>query len=39
MHAVAIGGTRYTFPDLKGLLAKASPARSGDRLARTLPQR
>jgi ethanolamine ammonia-lyase large subunit len=33
MHAVAINGTRYTFPDLKGLLAKASPARSGDRLA------
>jgi ethanolamine ammonia-lyase large subunit len=33
MHAVAIDGTRYTFPDLKGLLAKASPLRSGDRLA------
>ena len=33
MHAVAIDGTRYTFPDLKCLLAKASPARSGDRLA------
>jgi len=33
MHAVAIKGTRYTFPDLKSLLAKASPARSGDRLA------
>jgi ethanolamine ammonia-lyase large subunit len=33
MHAMAIDGTRYTFPDLKGLLAKASPARSGDRLA------
>ncbi len=33
MHAVAIGGTRYAFPDLKTLLAKASPARSGDRLA------
>jgi ethanolamine ammonia-lyase large subunit len=33
MRAVAIGGTRYTFPDLKDLLAKASPARSGDRLA------
>jgi ethanolamine ammonia-lyase large subunit len=33
MHAVAIEGTRYVFPDLKGLLAKASPARSGDRLA------
>jgi ethanolamine ammonia-lyase large subunit len=33
MHAVAIDGTRYTFPDLKSLLAKASPPRSGDRLA------
>jgi ethanolamine ammonia-lyase large subunit len=33
MHAVAIDGTRYAFPDLKGLLAKASPLRSGDRLA------
>jgi ethanolamine ammonia-lyase large subunit len=33
MHAVAIDGTRYIFPDLKSLLAKASPPRSGDRLA------
>src|SRR5271168_1564870 len=33
MHAVAIEGTWYTFPDLKDLLAKASPPRSGDRLA------
>jgi ethanolamine ammonia-lyase large subunit len=33
MHAVAIDGTRYAFPDLKGLMAKASPPRSGDRLA------
>jgi ethanolamine ammonia-lyase large subunit len=33
MHAVAIDGTRYAFPDLKDLLAKASPPRSGDRLA------
>ena len=30
MHAVAIDGTRYTFPDLKSLLAKATPLRSGD---------
>ena len=30
--AVALG-TRYTFHDLKTLLAKASPARSGDQLA------
>ncbi|HJV34330.1 ethanolamine ammonia-lyase subunit EutB [Geomonas sp.] len=28
-----IGNRRYIFPDLKDLLAKASPARSGDRLA------
>ncbi len=33
MHAVAIDGTRYTFPDLKTLLAKATPLRSGDVLA------
>ncbi len=33
MHAVAVDGTQYTFPDLKSLLAKASPPRSGDRLA------
>ena len=29
-----IDGTRWAFPDLKTLLAKASPARSGDVLAR-----
>src|SRR5688500_9651297 len=28
------GGTRYVFDDLKALLASASPARSGDKLAR-----
>ena len=28
-----IGDTRHTFPDLKTLLAKASPERSGDELA------
>lgn len=28
-----IGGTRYRFPELRTLLARASPARSGDRLA------
>lgn len=28
-----LGGTRYVFADLKDLLAKASPARAGDRLA------
>ena len=33
MHALAVDGTRYAFADLKGLLAKASPPRSGDRLA------
>src|ERR1700694_1938681 len=33
MYATTIHGTRYTFPGLKDLLAKASPARSGDCLA------
>jgi ethanolamine ammonia-lyase large subunit len=33
MYATTINGTRYTFPDLKALLAKASPQRSGDCLA------
>jgi ethanolamine ammonia-lyase large subunit len=33
MYAAATGGTRYTFPDLRSLLAKASPRRSGDELA------
>jgi ethanolamine ammonia-lyase large subunit len=28
-----VAGTRHAFPDLRTLLAKASPARSGDRLA------
>ncbi len=32
-YASAAAGTRYVFPDLRTLLAKASPARSGDRLA------
>ncbi len=32
--ASIIAGVRYAFPDLRTLLAKASPARSGDRLAR-----
>ncbi|MDQ2106675.1 ethanolamine ammonia-lyase subunit EutB [Azospirillum isscasi] len=31
--AHALAGTRYGFPDLKTLLARASPARSGDALA------
>jgi ethanolamine ammonia-lyase large subunit len=31
--AHSIGATRYTFPDLRDLLAKATPARSGDVLA------
>ncbi len=31
--AHALSGTTYTFPDLKSLLAKASPRRSGDELA------
>src|SRR5215204_5703911 len=32
-YAEAIGGTRYVFADLKTLLAKATPPRSGDALA------
>ncbi|WP_439580757.1 ethanolamine ammonia-lyase subunit EutB, partial [Elioraea sp.] len=31
--AHAVGGTRYVFPDLRTLLARASPFRSGDALA------
>ena len=33
MYSATIGSRRYGFADLKTLLAKASPARSGDRLA------
>ncbi len=33
MYSKAIGARRYTFPDLKTLLAKATPLRSGDQLA------
>jgi ethanolamine ammonia-lyase large subunit len=33
MHSAMIGQWRYTFPDLKTLLAKATPLRSGDQLA------
>ena len=33
MHSATIGQRRYTFPDLKTLLAKATPLRSGDQLA------
>ncbi|UTH74869.1 ethanolamine ammonia-lyase subunit EutB [Chromobacterium sp. IIBBL 290-4] len=32
-HAIAIGPRRYRFDDLKTLLARASPLRSGDQLA------
>jgi len=32
-YAETIGGTRYVFPDVKTLLAKATPHRSGDLLA------
>src|SRR5262249_5869192 len=31
MHAWPFGFRRYTFPDLKTLLAKATPLRSGDK--------
>jgi len=33
MYTATIGDSRYTFPDLATLLAKASPLRSGDQLA------
>jgi ethanolamine ammonia-lyase large subunit len=33
MYSATIASTRYVFPDLKALLAKASPLRSGDMLA------
>ena len=33
MYGATIGNRRYTFRDLKTLLAKASPSRSGDQLA------
>jgi ethanolamine ammonia-lyase large subunit len=33
MPAIDLSGTRYSFPDLKSLLAAASPHRSGDALA------
>src|SRR6201989_3334430 len=33
MHVMVIGGTRYHFSGLRDLLAKATPARSGDALA------
>jgi len=33
MYSATIGNRRYGFPDLKSLLAKASPERSGDCLA------
>src|ERR1700712_5448795 len=33
MYAATVGERRYTFADLKTLLAKATPARSGDALA------
>lgn len=33
MYGTMIRGTRYSFPDLKSLMAKATPLRSGDCLA------
>jgi len=33
MYSTTIGVRRYSFPDLKSLLAKATPLRSGDQLA------
>ena len=32
-HAATVNGTRYNFPDLRTVLARATPARSGDILA------
>ncbi len=32
-YAETIGGTSYVFPDVKTLLARATPRRSGDLLA------
>jgi ethanolamine ammonia-lyase large subunit len=32
-YTTTLGGTSYTFPDLRTVLGKASPDRSGDRLA------
>ncbi len=32
-YTQALGGRSYSFADLKGLLAKATPERSGDHLA------
>ncbi|HEV8679047.1 MAG TPA: ethanolamine ammonia-lyase subunit EutB, partial [Stellaceae bacterium] len=32
-YAETIGGTRYAFPDVKTLLARATPRRAGDLLA------
>jgi ethanolamine ammonia-lyase large subunit len=33
MYAHSVGGTRYAFPDLRTLMARATPHRSGDVLA------
>ena len=33
MYVHTVGAVRYRFPDLRTLLARASPARSGDMLA------
>src|SRR3569832_1427378 len=33
MYSATIGQRRYTFPDLRTLLARATPLRSGDQLA------
>ena len=33
MYGATVGARRYTFADLKALMAKATPLRSGDQLA------
>lgn len=32
-HSATVGGERFAFADLRELMAKATPARSGDQLA------
>jgi ethanolamine ammonia-lyase large subunit len=38
MYSATVGQTHYTFHDLRDLMAKASPARSGDELAGIAPE-
>ena len=38
VYRQVIGATSYVFDDLRDLLAKATPPRSGDRLPASLPK-